>query len=40
MQHVFQANPYVPEANVSVGRLANFIRARTRENPVLDAVAS
>jgi monoterpene epsilon-lactone hydrolase len=40
MQHVFQANPYVPEANVSIGRLANFIRGRTKENPVLDAVAS
>jgi monoterpene epsilon-lactone hydrolase len=38
MQHVFQANPYVPEAKVSLGRLANFIRTRTKESPVLDAV--
>lgn len=40
MQHVFQANPYVPEAKVSLGRFANFIRARTKETPVLDAVAN
>ncbi len=38
MQHVFQANPYVPEAKVSLGRLSNFIRARTKESLVLDAV--
>ena len=31
MQHVFQANPYVPEARVSLGRLGQFIRARTPE---------
>jgi acetyl esterase/lipase len=29
MQHVFQANPYVPEAKVSLQRLGQFIRART-----------
>ncbi len=29
MQHVFQASPYVPEARVSLGRLGQFIRART-----------
>lgn len=29
MQHVFQANPYVPEARVSLQRLGQFIRART-----------
>jgi len=39
MQHVFQANPYVPEAKVSLGRFANFIRARTRETPATDATA-
>jgi acetyl esterase/lipase len=38
MQHVFQANPYVPEAKVSLGRLANFIRQRTKETPALDAI--
>jgi epsilon-lactone hydrolase len=31
MQHVFQASPYVPEARVSLGRLGQFIRARTPE---------
>ena len=30
MQHVFQANPYVPEARVSLQRLGQFIRARTQ----------
>lgn len=30
MQHVFQANPYVPEARVSLNRLGQFIRARTQ----------
>lgn len=29
MQHVFQANPYVPEARVSLQRLGHFIRSRT-----------
>jgi acetyl esterase/lipase len=29
MQHVFQANPYVPEARVSLQRLGQFIRQRT-----------
>lgn len=29
MQHVFQANPYVPEARVSLQRLGQFIRAKT-----------
>jgi len=29
MQHVFQANPYVPEARVSLQRLGQFIRTRT-----------
>jgi acetyl esterase/lipase len=29
MQHVFQANPYVPEARVSLARMGQFIRART-----------
>ena len=28
MQHVFQANPYVPEARVSLARLGQFIRTR------------
>lgn len=31
MHHLFQANPYVPEARVSLGRLGQFIRARTPE---------
>jgi acetyl esterase/lipase len=31
MQHVFQASPYVPEARVSLNRLAQFIRGRTPE---------
>lgn len=30
MQHVFQANPYVPEARVSLARLGQFIRNRTQ----------
>ncbi len=30
MQHVFQANPYVPEARVSLQRLGQFIRAKTQ----------
>jgi len=29
MQHVFQANPYVPEAGVSLQRLGQFIRTKT-----------
>ena len=29
MQHVFQANRYVPEAKVSLQRLGQFIRPRT-----------
>jgi acetyl esterase/lipase len=29
MQHVFQANPYVPEARVSLARLGQFIKAKT-----------
>jgi len=29
MQHVFQANPYVPEARVSLQRLGQFIRGKT-----------
>jgi acetyl esterase/lipase len=29
MQHVFQANPYVPEARVSLQRLGQFVRSRT-----------
>jgi acetyl esterase/lipase len=29
MQHVFQANPYVPEARASLQRLGQFIRQRT-----------
>jgi len=32
MQHVFQANPYVPEARVSLQRLGQFIRQRTPRN--------
>jgi epsilon-lactone hydrolase len=28
MQHVFQANPYVPEARVSLQRLGQFVRSR------------
>lgn len=36
MQHVFQANPYVPEARVSLNRIGQFIRART---PDMSAVA-
>ena len=31
MQHVFQANQHVPEARVSLGRLGQFIRAKTSE---------
>ncbi|HTT99527.1 MAG TPA: alpha/beta hydrolase [Rhizomicrobium sp.] len=30
MQHVFQANPYVPEARVSLQRLGQFIKSKTR----------
>lgn len=30
MQHLFQANPYVPEAKVSLQRLGQFIRSRTK----------
>jgi acetyl esterase/lipase len=37
MQHVFQANPYVPEARVSLQRLGQFIRAKTR--PAEEAAA-
>jgi acetyl esterase/lipase len=33
MQHVFQANPYVPEARVSLQRLGQFIRTRTPAAP-------
>ncbi|HEY2069504.1 MAG TPA: alpha/beta hydrolase [Rhizomicrobium sp.] len=29
MQHIFQANAYVPEARVSLQRLGNFIKSRT-----------
>ncbi len=29
MQHVFQANPFVPEARVSLARLGQFIKSRT-----------
>jgi acetyl esterase/lipase len=29
MQHAFQANPFVPEARVSLARLGQFIRSRT-----------
>ena len=29
MQHVFQANPYVPEARVSLARLGQFIKTRS-----------
>ncbi len=29
MQHVFQANPYVPEARVSLARLGQFVKAKT-----------
>ena len=31
MQHLFQANPYLPEARISVNGLGQFIRARTPE---------
>ncbi|MGO8712427.1 MAG: alpha/beta hydrolase [Rhizomicrobium sp.] len=41
MQHVFQASPYVPEARVSLNRIAQFIRARTPETaPVAFTAAS
>ncbi len=41
MQHVFQASPFVPEARVSLNRLAQFIRARTPDAaPVARAVGS
>jgi len=33
MQHVFPANPYVPEARVSLQRLGHFIRSRTPARP-------
>lgn len=44
MQHVFQANPYVPEARVSLARLGQFIRTRAGQKsdvktPVSDSVA-
>ena len=39
MQHVFQANPYVPEARVSLQRLGQFVRARTPA-PAQDAAAA
>jgi acetyl esterase/lipase len=34
MQHVFQANPYVPEARISLARLGQFIRSRTVESGI------
>jgi epsilon-lactone hydrolase len=40
MQHVFQANPYVPEARVSLSRLGQFIRARTPEPVAAEASAT
>jgi epsilon-lactone hydrolase len=41
MQHVFQANPYVPEARVSLNRMGQFIRARTPDtSPVVAAAAN
>ena len=33
MQHVFQANPFVPEARVSLQRLGQFVRARATRQP-------
>lgn len=39
MQHLFQTSPYVPEARVSLNRLAQFIRTRTPDTgPVAVAV--
>jgi epsilon-lactone hydrolase len=37
MQHVFQANPYVPEARVSLQRLGQFIRAKAQIAPEPEA---
>jgi len=39
MQHVFQANPYVPEARVSLQRLGQFIRSKTHAASVLSETA-
>jgi acetyl esterase/lipase len=39
MQHVFQANPYVPEARVSLQRLGQFIRAKTQVRPAEEPAA-
>jgi acetyl esterase/lipase len=33
MQHVFQANPYVPEARVSLARLGQFVKSKTSGAP-------
>jgi acetyl esterase/lipase len=40
MQHVFQANPYVPEARVSLSRLGQFIKTRASATPIPTAAAS
>ena len=40
MQHVFQANPYVPEARVSLQRLGQFIRQRTAPRALPAAAAA
>jgi acetyl esterase/lipase len=40
MQHVFQANPYVPEARISLQRLGQFIRARTQPSQIAPAAGS
>lgn len=39
MQHLFQTSPYVPEARVSLNRLAQFIRARTPDTAPVAAAA-
>lgn len=39
MQHLFQTSPYVPEARVSLNRLAQFIRTRTPDTAPVAAAA-
>ena len=40
MQHAFQANPYVPEAKVSLQRLGQFIRSRASASTLAKATAA
>jgi acetyl esterase/lipase len=40
MQHLFQANPYVPEAKVSLTRFGQFIRQRIPEPSAASAAGA